>query len=61
MITLRVTVNLTPEEQAALVAKARQERRNPRDQAAIEIRQALERAGYLRPPGPTRNEVQYAA
>lgn len=59
MVNFRITVSLTPEEQAALVAKARQERRNPRDQAAIEIRQALERAGYLRPV-THRNEVQYA-
>lgn len=59
MPTLRVTVNLTLEEQAALVAKARQERRNPREQAAIEIRQALERAGYLRPAINTQG-VQYA-
>lgn len=45
----RITLTLTPEEKAALIALAKQERRDPRYQAAIEIRQALERAGYLRP------------
>ncbi len=57
----RITLTLTPEEKAALIALAKQERRDPRYQAAIEIRQGLERAGYLQPAGPIRNEVQYAA
>lgn len=43
----RITLTLTSEERAALLALARQERRDPRFQAAMEIRQALERAGYL--------------
>jgi hypothetical protein len=45
----RITVTVTEDERAALVSRARDERRDPRAQAAIEIRQALERAGYLRP------------
>ena len=48
----RITLTLTAEERAALLALARQERRDPRFQAAIEIRQALERAGYLQPRDP---------
>ncbi len=44
---LRVTVNLTEDERTALLSMARDERRDPRAQAAIEIRRALERAGYL--------------
>lgn len=45
----RITLTLTPEEKAALIARAKHERRDPRYQAALEIRQALERAGYLQP------------
>lgn len=44
---LRVTINLTEDERAALSSMARDERRDPRAQAAIELRRALERAGYL--------------
>ncbi len=44
---MRVTVNLTDDERQALTALARDERRDPRAQAAIELRRALERAGYL--------------
>lgn len=56
---IRVIVPLTSEERDALVVLAEQERRDPRYQAAIEIRKALERAGYLR-PAVNRNEVQHA-
>lgn len=45
----RVTLSITEEEREALVSLARKERRDPRAQAAIEIRNALERAGYLAP------------
>ena len=45
----RVTLSITEEEREALVSLARKERRDPRAQAAIEIRHALERAGYLAP------------
>lgn len=44
---MRITVNLTYEERQALTALAHDERRDPRAQAAIELRRALERAGYL--------------
>lgn len=53
---IRISVDLTVDEQEALVTKARQERRNPRDQAAIEIRQGLERAGYLQLRASTGTE-----
>lgn len=43
----RLTITLTPEEKAALASYARQHRRDPRDQAAIELQQLLKRAGYL--------------
>lgn len=45
----RITIALTPEEKAALVCYAKQQRRDPRNQAALEIQQILERAGFLAP------------
>lgn len=49
----RITVTITPEEKAALITYARKEmRRDPRDQAAIILRQHLEQAGYLPPAQP---------
>lgn len=49
----RLTVTVTEDERAALVLRARDERRDPRTQAAIELRRALERAGYLPIDGST--------
>ncbi len=43
----RLTLTVTEDERAALVLRAHDERRDPRAQAAIELRRALERAGYL--------------
>lgn len=43
----RVMLTVSEEERQALVLRARDERRDPRAQAAIELRRALERAGYL--------------
>lgn len=57
---VRMSVPLTIEEREALISLALKERRDPRDQAAVAIREVLERAGYLRPM-TQRNEVQYAA
>lgn len=51
---IRVSVPLTVEERDALIALAKQERRDPRYQAAIVICQALERAGYLQPAVTTQ-------
>lgn len=45
----RITITLTPEEKTALASYAKQHRRDPRDQAALELQQVLERAGYLAP------------
>ncbi|MFZ2488961.1 MAG: hypothetical protein WAZ19_12685 [Anaerolineae bacterium] len=45
----RLTITLTPEEKAALTSYAREQRRDPRDQAAIELQQVLKRAGFLLP------------
>jgi hypothetical protein len=45
----RITVTLQQDEIAALGALAEQERRDPRDQAAVLIRQGLEQQGLLRP------------
>ena len=42
-----VNVTLRPDEKSALVVLAQQERRDPRDQAALIIRQELERRGLL--------------
>lgn len=46
-IVSRFTVNLWPEERAALRELAQQERRDPRDQAAVIIREVLTRRGLL--------------
>lgn len=43
----RVMLTVTEAERDALVELARAERRDPRAQAAIELRRTLERAGYL--------------
>jgi hypothetical protein len=45
----RITVTLQQDEIAALGALAEHERRDPRDQAAVLIRQGLEQRGLLRP------------
>lgn len=45
----RITVRLTDEEWEALVNGAKSERRDPRDQAGLFVREGLERAGYLAP------------
>lgn len=46
----RITITLTLEEKAALASYARLHRRDPRDQAAIELQQVLTLAGYLGQP-----------
>lgn len=43
----RMTVSLRQEEREALLALAEQERRDPRQQAAVLIRQELERYGLI--------------
>lgn len=43
----RVTLTLTEDEKQALIDLAIQERRFPRDQGALLLRQALASAGYL--------------
>lgn len=47
-----IPVALTFEEREALEAMAAIERRNRRDMAALLLREALERAGWLRPVQP---------
>lgn len=59
----RLSVPLTPTERDALIQYSQIERRDPRDQAALLVRRALEHAGYLpahQQPAitPARNEVQ---
>jgi len=44
----RITITLYSDEQEALLALARRERRDPREQAALCIRRELERRGLLR-------------
>ena len=44
---IRFTVNLLQDERQALILLAQEERRDPRDQAALIIRQDLERRGLL--------------
>lgn len=43
----RLSIPMTHVEREALIAKSQVERRDPRDQAALEIRKALEATGYL--------------
>lgn len=43
----RVTITLEQDERSALVALANQERRDPRQQAALILRRELERLGLL--------------
>lgn len=43
----RITVRLTDDEWEALVMGAQVERRDPRDQAGLFVREGLQRAGYL--------------
>lgn len=52
---MRLTVILDEEEQMALAILAQKERRNPKAQAAIEIRRALENAGFLAPVNGNRS------
>lgn len=60
----RITITLTPDEKAALASYASAQRRDPRDQAAIELQRVLKAAGYLShaqpQPAQWRNEVQHA-
>lgn len=49
----RLTITLTLQEKAALASYASEQRRDPRDQAAIELQRILEQAGYLQPAQPS--------
>lgn len=51
----RIMIPLDAEERFALVELAKQERRDPRNQAAVMIRRELERQGLL-PPEPAFQE-----
>jgi len=61
-MTQRISIPVTIPERDALIRLSQIERRDPRDQAALLIRQALEQAGYLpahqQPTStPARNEM----
>ena len=43
----RISVSLDPQEREALINLAQRERRDPRDQAALIVRDGLQRAGLL--------------
>jgi len=45
----RVTITLQEAEKSALLALSEREKRDPRRQAALIIRQALEKGGWLQP------------
>ena len=56
---IRVNVTLRSDERDALWLLSEQERRDPRAQAALLIRQSLEQMGLLQPtPAPTGNPSQ---
>ena len=44
---MRLMIDLRPDEEEALLRLARRERRHPRAQAAIAVREELERLGLL--------------
>lgn len=50
----RITLTVQPEVKAALLALALAEERDPRRQAALMLRQELERLGLLQPQGQTK-------
>lgn len=55
----KLCIHLDGAEQSALIAVARSERRDPRDQAAIIIRRELERLKLLPPiPHPQETEME---
>lgn len=53
MGNVRITIPLEQGEKSALMKLAKTELRDPRQQAAFIIRQALERAGMVDPTPPT--------
>lgn len=62
MNRIRITVPLDTAELAALVQLSHDEKRHPRDQAAVLIRRELERAGLLPADMPTaRPQLQEAS
>ncbi len=54
----RITVTLKPDERDALSVLAAREMRDPRAQAALLIRRALEEAGYLKADATIQNDAQ---
>jgi hypothetical protein len=52
----RLNVYIQQAERAALLQLAQNERRDPRDQAALLIRQRLEQLGLLPAPNPPAKE-----
>jgi hypothetical protein len=57
----RITVTLLDNERRALQVLSEREMRNPRDQAALLIRRALEDAGYLKAEHPRSGECTQLA
>ena len=53
----RITIVLSTEEKDALIAFALKQRRDPREQAALIIQQALEKQGLIKPTMPGLNNV----
>lgn len=54
----RMTIMLQQDERKALIALALDERRDPRQQAALIIRRELENLGLLRPAGTCLPQVE---
>lgn len=52
----RITLTITEDEREALQEIAQQERRDPRSQAALLLRKALQTSGYLQATVPARQE-----
>jgi hypothetical protein len=61
MRTIRVTLLLDEDERNALRRLAEREFRDPRDQAALIVRQVLEARGLLPHPQSPAEEKQYEA
>lgn len=58
-MTTRVMINLREDERQALVTLSQNERRDPRDQAVMLIRQGLIELGYIpqESPKPTKEDA----
>lgn len=59
MYSARIMISLQKDESDALLSLSEKERRDPRAQAALLVREALERLGFLQPiPSPQKESAR---